>query len=477
MSIRSGAAGLGVMFLSIMMASAQFVSAEVPGLINCQGRVTVNGTAFTGNGEFQFALVDGVSGKALWSNGTASVFLPVDRGNYSVLLGDTQVAGMNGPVAPAVFAGPDVRLRVWFNDGVNGLQQLSPDQRFGAVPYAMNGGAASSSPAAGLVTVFNSLNATSFVVSVLQNAAGSNLTVAGFHAGAALTTGFEDALYGTDAGMNLKEGRYDTAFGSGALRSSINDHVNTAIGHYSMNALTNGSYNAAVGAGSMKQTLNGECNAALGANAMMSWTNGSDNVALGNDAMRTGYGNFNVAIGSGAGYVFSGDNNIFVGHGAGFNYANHASNNIVIGTLAGTTFSNGTGNIIMGQSAQASSANATNEVVFGSQLFPALNIYFGKGAINTAPCSYAIRGTASKVANVAGGDVRLIGGLGTTNVTGRGGAVSLESVPVGAAQNPVQGLVVVDGQVVMPNLPVSTNGFTRSGTLWNNNGVLSVWTK
>ena len=31
-------------------------------------------------------------------------------------------------------------LRVWFSDGVNGFQQLSPDRPFASVPYALNAG-------------------------------------------------------------------------------------------------------------------------------------------------------------------------------------------------------------------------------------------------------------------------------------------------------------------------------------------------
>jgi hypothetical protein len=37
-----------------------------------------------------------------------------------------------------VFANPDVRLRVWFNDGARGFQKLNPDQRMAAAGYALN---------------------------------------------------------------------------------------------------------------------------------------------------------------------------------------------------------------------------------------------------------------------------------------------------------------------------------------------------
>ena len=42
-------------------------------------------------------------------------------------------------IDPAVFAQhTDAKLRVWFSDGVNGFQQLSPDRPFASVPYAFN---------------------------------------------------------------------------------------------------------------------------------------------------------------------------------------------------------------------------------------------------------------------------------------------------------------------------------------------------
>jgi hypothetical protein len=112
------------------------VGAQVPGIINYQGRVSMNGTNFDGVGQFQFALVNGPLGTTTyWSNGTSTVSLPVSKGLYSVLLGDTTVSNM-AVIPSGVFTNSDVRLRVWFNGGA-GLQQLTPDQRLAAVGYAM----------------------------------------------------------------------------------------------------------------------------------------------------------------------------------------------------------------------------------------------------------------------------------------------------------------------------------------------------
>ena len=120
--------------------------AQVPQLINYQGRVTVGGTNFDGIGQFKFALVNGSGGVSFWSNDGSSsggsqpvstVPLTVSKGSYSVLLGDTTLSNMTVAIPLTAFTNSDVRLRVWFNDGVTGFQQLSPDQRLAAVGYAM----------------------------------------------------------------------------------------------------------------------------------------------------------------------------------------------------------------------------------------------------------------------------------------------------------------------------------------------------
>jgi hypothetical protein len=80
---------------------------------------------------------DGLTG-GIGFEPSASIDLNVVKGLYSVQLGDTNVVGMTNPINPDIFTNSDVRLRIWFNDGVNGFQMLQPDERVGAVGYAMN---------------------------------------------------------------------------------------------------------------------------------------------------------------------------------------------------------------------------------------------------------------------------------------------------------------------------------------------------
>ena len=180
---------LSIFLLStVLSASAQSV---VP--MNIQGRVTVDGIAFDGSGQFKFALLRGNATAALWTHDgtssgqgfqpTGSVVIPVTKGIYSVLLGDTTVPGMSNPINPAIFVNNDVRLRVWFNDGVHGFQQLVPDQRLGSVGYAYRSEVADEAavltgnvPLAQLPSVLITNNATNITLSGEFTGSGAGLT-------------------------------------------------------------------------------------------------------------------------------------------------------------------------------------------------------------------------------------------------------------------------------------------------------------
>ena len=139
---------------------AGILRAQVPNLIHYQGRVVVSGVNFDGAGQFKFALVNSAGTTTFWSNdGTsvggsqpnAAITQPVAKGLYSILLGDTSVANM--ALLPAsVFANPDVRLRIWFNNGALGFQQLAPDQRLAPQPYLADGAVTTAKIASGAVT-------------------------------------------------------------------------------------------------------------------------------------------------------------------------------------------------------------------------------------------------------------------------------------------------------------------------------------
>ncbi len=118
-----------------------------PGMINYQGKVEVNGEPYgeTGPepGYFMFAIVDGM-GEILWTNDgkepdlpESAVETPVTNGLYNVMLGDADGMDNMEPIPASVFETDEAYLRVWFSDGVNGFQLLTPDQRIMGAGYAL----------------------------------------------------------------------------------------------------------------------------------------------------------------------------------------------------------------------------------------------------------------------------------------------------------------------------------------------------
>ena len=141
-------------------------SQAIPPVLNYAGQVTVDGEPFDGAGLFKFALVNTDGNSTYWSNDgtsssgsepTASVSISVNGGLYSTLLGNTAIQGMSA-IYPTIFQQhSDAKLRVWFNDGTNGFQQLTPDRPFASVPYAFTAGSANSSKAVESGTITKSM--------------------------------------------------------------------------------------------------------------------------------------------------------------------------------------------------------------------------------------------------------------------------------------------------------------------------------
>jgi hypothetical protein len=158
---------------------------DVPPLLNFQGRIVIGGVSYNGAGQFQFALVDGTGANTYWSNdGTSAgggepssaISLTLTNGLYAVVLGDTNVSGMPQLIDPDTFTNGDVRLRVWFNDGTHGFEQLSPDQRIVAAGYALVAqtannfsGTISSAQLPGNLATTNYVTSQGYVTSAITN--------------------------------------------------------------------------------------------------------------------------------------------------------------------------------------------------------------------------------------------------------------------------------------------------------------------
>jgi hypothetical protein len=152
---------LSILIFVILHSSLVILHSQVPNLVSYQGRVAVGTVNFEGTGQFRFALVNTAGTTVYWGNAAdttpadgvpdTAVSLPVSKGLYSVLLGDTAIANM-ATIPASVWTNADVRLRVWFNDGVNGNQLLTPDQRLAPNGYLADGSVGSAAIADGAVS-------------------------------------------------------------------------------------------------------------------------------------------------------------------------------------------------------------------------------------------------------------------------------------------------------------------------------------
>ena len=70
------------------------------------------------------------------SEPSAAVEVTVNGGLFTAVLGDTSQANMTA-ISASLFAQPNLQLRIWFNDGVNGSTALSPVQDLTPTPYAI----------------------------------------------------------------------------------------------------------------------------------------------------------------------------------------------------------------------------------------------------------------------------------------------------------------------------------------------------
>ena len=277
----------------------------VPALLNHQGRVAVNGVNFEGTGHFKFALVNTNGTVTYWSNNgtstsgsqpTAAVSLTVIRGLYAVLLGDTSLANMSA-VPVAVFDNADVRLRVWFNDGANGFQLITPDQRLAAAPYALVAakadqvelGSVVAPPLKPVVAWGNNENGQTSVPAmsnVAAVAAGSHHSLVLFSDGTVVSPG-GGAVPGTVTGVTrIAAGDYhclarksdgtvvawgDNTYGQSTVPAGLNDAADVAAGEkHSLVLRSNG-------------TLTAWGNNAFGQNIIPAAATGITAIACGND--------------------------------------------------------------------------------------------------------------------------------------------------------------------------------------------------
>jgi hypothetical protein len=89
------------------------------------------------------------------SEPASAVGVAVNDGLFTVALGDATLANM-AAISASLFNQPDLQLRIWFNDGVNGSSVLSPVQNLSPAPnaiYAESAGTVPASQLSGMLTL------------------------------------------------------------------------------------------------------------------------------------------------------------------------------------------------------------------------------------------------------------------------------------------------------------------------------------
>ena len=383
--------------VTILLGSAVGATAQIPRLINYQGQVHVNGTIFNGTGSFKFAMVNGDGTQTYWSNdGTSAagaepssaVSLPVVDGRYSVLLGDDTISNMT-ELPASVFSNNNVQLRIWFDDGTNGSEQLSPDQRIGAVALAfvaesVTDGAVGSPQLAndltlgGTTVLGNGLDIPSTtgpevgVITVngnkLIHTFGNENFYAGQNAGSFLNTGFHNTGLGFNTLPNNTSGIRNTAVGSNALTENTEGEANTAIGVAALEKNATGSFNTAAGSFALHSNTTGGWNSAVGDAALVSNTEGHSNSATGTGALFSNTtGNGNSAYGRDA--LFSnitGNENTAIGLES-LKSASTADDNTAVGVRALTANTSGFNNTAIGVNSLLSNTTGAYNVANGTR--------------------------------------------------------------------------------------------------------------
>lgn len=395
--------------------------AQVPGLLNYQGKVAIGATPFTGTGRFKFALVDATGTVTYWSNDgtsnagsepTAAVSRTIAKGVYSLLLGDTTLANMTTSVPASVFANGDVRLRVWFDDGTNGSELLTPDQRIASVGYAMTAGSAETvtdgaitaakiAPGAvgnaqlgpnlvlsgTTIGVFNGSftgNATSAegftgalagdvtgpqgatLVSAVGTSGAAEIHAAELRANAATSANAANTIVFRDASGNFATGSISLSSGL-SLPATTSDTVGVITQNGAPLLHSFGAMNFFAGSDAGNFSMTGSANTANGSAALSANTTGNQNTASGTDALsRNTTGSINTANGARALYLNTvGDAN--TASGSGTLFANTTgSDNTASGANSLARNTTGGGNAAHGSNALVNNTTGTGNTASGA---------------------------------------------------------------------------------------------------------------
>ena len=212
------------------------------------------------------------------------------HGLYSVFLGDTSVPNMAGGLSPSTLTSGNIRLRVWFNNGIHGFQQLVPDPPLGSVPYALVAARLADSPVF-MGNVGIGIESPSVTLDVAGRIHAASVSLGGF---SALEMPGSANVFVGNAGNASTPSFNATGLGWGSLANVTVGSSNTAVGAYALSSTTLGGQNTAVGHDALRDNTTGNGNIALGRNAGRNLTTGNHNVAIGHKGVAGDFGTIRI---------------------------------------------------------------------------------------------------------------------------------------------------------------------------------------
>jgi alpha-tubulin suppressor-like RCC1 family protein len=169
------------------------------------------------------------------SEPAAAVSVAVNAGLFTVVLGDSSVPNM-AVLSAALFAQPNLQLRIWFNDGVHGSAVLNPAQNLTPAPYAIE---AANAIAANTAATANSVAAANIVGTlassqlpsslVTNNEGGVNLTGAFAGNGGSLSNLSANALVLSGTNVSIT-GWGNKTYGALDIPAGLDDAIGVSPG-------------------------------------------------------------------------------------------------------------------------------------------------------------------------------------------------------------------------------------------------------
>ncbi|MDB6025965.1 MAG: hypothetical protein JWM68_2188, partial [Verrucomicrobiales bacterium] len=129
----------------LLVGMAAPALAEIPGIITYQGSLSVNGVSYTGTAYLKFAFADVTGTTNIWiQNNTPpeqpgnSITTSVNKGLFTVNLGDTNVPNMVTPIPSLASVNIPAYLKIWVSTNNTDFQLLTPFTRLTAAPFALD---------------------------------------------------------------------------------------------------------------------------------------------------------------------------------------------------------------------------------------------------------------------------------------------------------------------------------------------------